>query len=197
MFVDTPFLIGGNGRDDLFGSASDETLTGGNGDDTARAGSGSDALYGGNGSDRLDGGAGNDRLFGENCGDTLTGGGGDDTLSGGNGGDIFIFDNRAATGFDRTGDFGNGDRIWTTIQLADPDGDGRIMFDADNELNLFGSSEVAISNGSRAITSLTLTGTAVVDGTTYYAYAGDNGSSDSGKKGFADTSLFHHDYFLA
>lgn len=145
------------------------------------------------------GGAGNDRLFGERGEDVLIGGANDDQLSGGQGSDIFIFDNRAATGFDQISDFNSGDRVWTTVALADPDGDGRIVFDADNELNLFGSSELAISNGARAVTALTFAGTAVVDGTIYYAYAGENGgdSSGNGKKGFADVSLAHHDYYLA
>jgi len=176
MFVDTPFLIGGNGVDNLFGSASDEILRGGNGDDTARAGSGVDQLYGGNGDDRLDAGAGNDFLYGERGNDVLIGGTGDDIESGGQGSDIFIFDNRAATGFDHITDFNGGDRIWTTVALADPDGDGRIVFDADHELNLFGNSEVAISNGTQVINGLTFTGSTIVDGTTYYAYAADPGA---------------------
>ena len=194
MYVDDPFLIGGNGRDDLFGSAANETLRGGNGDDSARAGSGNDQLYGGNGNDRLDAGAGNDSVFGERGADVLIGATGDDQLSGGQGADIFIFDNRAATGFDRITDFSGGDRIWTTVALSDPDGDGRIVFDADQELNLFGTSEVQVRSGSQVINSLTFTGTTVVDGTTYYAYAADGGSS--GAKKHANLDTYHGDYLF-
>lgn len=194
MFVDTPFLIGGNGADNLFGSASNETLRGGNGDDTARAGSGVDLVYGGNGDDRLDGGAGGDSLYGERGNDVLIGGTGNDTLVGGQGSDIFIFDNRADTGFDAITDFNGGDRVWTTVALADPDGDGRILFDADNELNLFGSSELAINNNARVISALTFTGTTTVDGTTYYAYAADEGGSSG--RGHHAALQAHHDYML-
>ena len=154
MYVDDPFLIGGNGVDNLYGSAANETLRGFNGADVARAGSGDDQLYGGNGDDQLDGGAGNDSLYGERGSDRLTGGTGDDSLSGGQGGDIFMFDNRAETGFDRITDFSGGDRIWTTVQLADGDGDGVIQFGADKELDLFGLSEVQVRNGGQVIDQL-------------------------------------------
>jgi Ca2+-binding RTX toxin-like protein len=180
MYVDDPFLIGGNGVDNLFGSAANEILRGFNGDDAARAGSGNDQLFGGNGDDRLDGGAGNDALSGERGGDTLIGGAGDDTLFGGQGGEIFVFDNRADTGFDRITDFSGGDRIWTTVQLADGDGDGVVQFGADHELDLFGSSEVQVRNGGQVIDKLALTGSTMIDGTTYYSYGlvgGDHGSA--------------------
>lgn len=170
MFIDDPYLIGGRGDDDLFGSGADETLRGDRGDDSLRAGSGNDLLYGGRDDDALDGGAGNDRLFGERGEDTLIGGAGDDELSGGRDEDIFLFDNRAATGFDRITDFGKDDQIWTTVRLADPDGDGRILFGADRELDLFGTSELSVRNGSQIIDQLKYAGSNVVDGTTYFAY---------------------------
>lgn len=170
MFIDDPFLLGGNGGDDLFGSAANETLHGYNGDDSARGGSGNDQLYGGNGNDSVDGGAGNDLLFGERGSDRLTGGTGNDRLSGGQGADVFVFDNRGETGIDTIVDFSGGDRIWTTIQLADPDGDGRIQFGADKELDLFGSSELLVNNGTKTIDTLRYAGSISVDGTTYYCY---------------------------
>ena len=212
MFIDDPFLTGGRGDDDLFGSAADETLDGGRGDDTARAGSGNDLLYGGRGEDVLDGGAGNDRLFGGRDEDRLIGGTGDDVLSGGRDEDIFVFDNRGETGLDRITDFGSDDRIWTTVRLADPDGDGRVVFDADRELNLFGTSEVQVSNGGQVIDKLKYAGSVTVDGTTYFAYAAiekrkrddggndrdddrdyDHRGSDDADVGFA----FQADYLLA
>ena len=180
MYVDDPFLIGGNGLDNLFGSAANETLQGFNGDDVARAGSGDDQLYGGNGDDRLDAGAGNDALYGERGSDTLIGGTGDDSLAGGQGGDIFLFDNRADTGFDRITDFNGGDRIWTTVQLADDDGDGVIQFGADKELDLFGTSELQVRNGAQVIDQLKYTGSTVLDGTTYYSYGLTSGHGSGG-----------------
>jgi len=194
MFVDDPFLIGGNGNDVLFGSGANETLRGGNGDDRARAGSGNDQLYGGNGEDGLDGGAGNDQLFGERGSDTLVGGTGDDVLSGGQGSDLFIFDNRAATGFDRISDFSGGDRLLTTVALSDPDGDGRILFDGDKELDLFGSSEVQVRTGSKVIDALRYGGTVTIDGTIYFSYGTDGGSSDFGA---SKLHAIHGDYLIA
>jgi Ca2+-binding RTX toxin-like protein len=166
MFVDDPFLTGGNKNDDLFGSYADETLRGNNGNDTARAGSGTDLLYGGNGSDKLDGGAGGDSLYGDNGEDQLTGGTGNDLLYGGRGADQFIFDNRADTGYDKILDFAGGDRLLTTVELAATN--GRVSFKDDAELNLFGTSEVQINGG--AVDQLVVLGTVQLDGTTYYSY---------------------------
>jgi Ca2+-binding RTX toxin-like protein len=193
MYVDDPFLIGGNGNDNLYGSAANETLRGFNGDDIARAGSGNDQLYGGNGDDRLDGGADNDTLYGERGSDTLIGGTGDDTLSGGQGRDIFVFDNRADTGLDLITDFNGGDRIWTTVQLADGDGDGVIAFGADDDLDLFGSSALQVKDGGQTIDELAFKGSVVVDGTTYYSYGlvgGNHGSA-------ADLGTFGQSKILA
>ncbi len=170
MYVDDPFLTGGNGNDNLFGSQADETLTGGNGDDIARAGSGTDSVDGGNGDDWLDGGAGNDSLAGGRGSDTLIGGTGDDTLSGGQGGDRFIFDNRAATGNDAITDFGQGDLLLTTVSL----GSGAITLGS--SLELFGGSTVDINNNGNDVGALESAGTVTIDGSTYYAYVtGDTG----------------------
>lgn len=216
MFIDDPFLIGGRGDDNLFGSAANETLRGNRGDDVIRAGSGNDLLYGGRGEDVLDGGAGNDQLFGGRDEDRLIGGTGDDQLTGGRDGDVFVFDNRAATGFDRITDFDNEDRIWTTVQLADPDGDRRILFGADRELDLFGTSELQVRSGSQVIDKLKYTGSVTVDGTTYFAYAAidkikrddrnedrDDRDDDRGFDSFKTSdhddhsNAFHGDYLLA
>ena len=166
MYVDDPFLTGGNKNDDLFGSYADETLRGNNGNDSARAGSGTDRVYGGNGNDKLDGGAGDDSLYGENGDDQLTGGTGNDLHYGGRGSDLFIFDNRAESGYDKILDFGGGDRLLTTVELSATD--GKVTFTDDGELNLFGSSEVQINGGS--VDQLILLGTVQIDGTTYYSY---------------------------
>jgi Ca2+-binding RTX toxin-like protein len=174
MYVNTPQLTGGNGDDNLFGSAANETLTGGNGNDIERAGSGSDTLWGGNGDDKLDGGAGNDALHGERGDDMLIGGGGNDTLTGGQGADLFIFDNRAATGNDVITDFSNGDMLLSTVSL----GSGTISFGS--SLALFSGSSVEISNGSNDVHSLNGAGTVTIDGTTYFAYVtGETGKAAS------------------
>lgn len=194
MFVDDPFLTGGNGRDQLFGSAANETLRGFNGDDTARAGSGSDQLYGGNGDDTLFGGAGGDSLYGERGSDYLIGGTGDDLLTGGQGGDFFVFDNRAATGTDRIADFANGDRLWTSVQLADGNNDGLIEI-AGSSLALFAGSSVSFGSG---VSALSYAGTAQFDGATYYSYAlASGGGHGNGAKVFAISASneAHGDYF--
>lgn len=163
MYVDDPFLVGGNGSDDLFGSAADEELSGGNGDDSARAGSGDDSLYGGRGNDRLSGDAGNDQLSGENGDDQLTGGLGDDDLTGGRGADYFIFDNDGESGSDQILDFGNPDRLLTTVQLDDG-GDGLVNLTG-GTLGLFGSSSVEVGADQ-----LRYDGTVTIEGVTYYSY---------------------------
>jgi Ca2+-binding RTX toxin-like protein len=174
MYVDDPFLVGGNGGDNLFGSAANETLRGNNGDDSALAGSGDDALYGGNGNDSLHGMAGNDQLFGDRGDDRLYGEAGNDTLSGGQGSDLFIFDNRAATGNDTIIDFGKGDMLLTSVALTDSDGDGVIP--VGTSLTLFSGSSVDINNGGADVGALKTAGTVVIDGATYYAYV----SADQG-----------------
>jgi Ca2+-binding RTX toxin-like protein len=183
MYIDTPQLTGGNGDDNLFGSAADETLTGGNGNDSERAGSGTDVLRGGNGDDFLDAGAGNDALYGERGSDTLIGGTGDDAMTGGQGADLFIFDNRAATGNDVITDFGQGDMLLTTVSL------GTGTFQIGATLGLFAGSSVDINNGSADVGSLKSNGTVTIAGTTYYAYVSD----DSAKIGapFALDMLNH------
>ena len=200
MYVDDPYLIGGKANDVLFGSAANETLRGNNGNDSANAGSGNDTLYGGNGNDALLGGAGNDRLYGENGADLLTGGTGDDRLWGGTGNDAFVFGNRGETGFDSILDFSGGDRLLTTVQLADSNGDGIIPFGADGELDLYGSSELAISNNGKSVTSLAYQGTVSVDGSLYYSYATGGGGSSAplAAQGHFHTSLIGNlqDFFI-
>ena len=201
MYVDDPFLTGGNRNDNLFGSAADETLRGNNGNDTANAGSGVDSLYGGNGNDGLNGGAGNDSLYGENGEDRLTGGTGDDQLRGGNGNDYFIFDNRSESGQDAILDFSGGDLVLTSVQLSDANNDGIIPFGPDGTLDLFGASELHISNDGRQVDALAYKGTVVVDGATYYSYgatSGNAGGAQAIPSHFADQSLFSHiqDFFV-
>jgi Ca2+-binding RTX toxin-like protein len=165
MYVDTPQLIGGNGDDNLFGSAANETLTGGNGNDIERAGSGADLLWGGNGDDNLDASAGNDTLYGERGSDSLIGGAGNDVMTGGQGSDLFIFDNHVATGNDVITDFSQTDMLLTTVSL----GTGTISFGS--SLSLFADSSVEIKNGGNDVHSLKSAGTFTIDGTNYYAYA--------------------------
>ena len=175
MYVDDPKLVGGNGNDELFGSAANETLTGGNGDDHARAGSGNDVVDGGNGNDRLDGGAGNDTLRGGNGDDQLTGGIGDDTLSGGRGADWFLFDNRIDVGNDRVLDFANADRLLTTVALADANHDGRIDVGVGGIIDTGQGGEIDLE-GLGLGSSLVAFGTVNVGGTDYYSYGLAGGS---------------------
>jgi hypothetical protein len=90
-------LSGGNGNDTLFGLGDADTLSGGNGADLIDGGRGNDRImagndddiaYGGLGDDLIDGGNGNDQLFGGDGADTLTGGNGNDLIDGGAGDDM-------------------------------------------------------------------------------------------------------------
>ncbi|HET6940933.1 MAG TPA: calcium-binding protein [Sphingomicrobium sp.] len=195
MYVDDPFLVGGNDSDALFGSAANETLRGNNGDDSARAGSGDDLLYGGNGNDTLSGDAGNDWVSGDNGTDTLIGGSGDDQLRGGNGPDYFIFDNRAETGNDRILDFTKPDHLLTTVQLSDSNDDGIIELGSGGSLGLFGSSSVTV-DGAEA---LHFAGTVNLDGQTYYSYDLSGGSSKFGARIYAgsEPAFESHDPHIA
>lgn len=76
-------LYGGEGNDQLTGTAIADALFGGAGDDTILGGGGDDGLYGQDGNDYLDGGAGADRLFGGAGVDQLFGGSGVDWLDAG------------------------------------------------------------------------------------------------------------------
>ena len=93
-----PFVDGGGGNDEIWGSKFNDDL---------RGGAGSDVLIGGNGNDVLNGGAGNDVLSGNDQQDTLRGGAGNDYLIGDNIAafrDYFVFGNGG--GHDTVADFG-------------------------------------------------------------------------------------------
>jgi large repetitive protein len=81
----------GNGNDTVLGGAGRDIIYGGNGADVLSGGAGDDIVYGGNGKDTLYGGAGNDILYGGNGSDVLIGGAGSDRIYGGNGPDIGIY----------------------------------------------------------------------------------------------------------
>ena len=66
-------------------------ITGNAKNNSVLGGSGKDTLYGADGNDYLVGGAGNDKLYGQNGNDTLWGGAGNDSLKGGEGADLFIY----------------------------------------------------------------------------------------------------------
>ena len=74
----------------IFGDATDNTITGTNGNDRIMGGAGNDTLNGGAGHDILEGGIGNDTVNGGAGHDVLRGGVGDDTLNGGDGNDILV-----------------------------------------------------------------------------------------------------------
>ncbi len=78
----------GAGRQVVFGSNTNDSITGGAGADHLYGGSGSDNIWGGGGNDYIEGGDGVDQLDGEAGNDTLVGGAGMDTLTTGTGRDI-------------------------------------------------------------------------------------------------------------
>jgi len=84
-------MMGGLGRDSLYGGTEDDTLYGGAQDDMLSGGDQQDELYGEAGKDTLCGGLGNDWLDGGSDNDTLIGGDQDDTMMGGLGSDKFVF----------------------------------------------------------------------------------------------------------
>ena len=81
-------IVGGEGADELRGSAEPEVLRGAGGPDLILGEGADDWLYGGPDADRLRGGNGADRLFGGDGGDRVSGGPGDDALDGGGGRDV-------------------------------------------------------------------------------------------------------------
>ncbi|MBX8505522.1 calcium-binding protein [Pseudomonas lijiangensis] len=85
-------IVTTDGNDNLWGYATDDTLSGGLGDDNLYGQSGNDALQGGAGADSLSGEAGDDTLLGEAGNDYLYGGTGNDQLSGGEGSDYLYGD---------------------------------------------------------------------------------------------------------
>ncbi|MCV4339837.1 calcium-binding protein [Pseudomonas capsici] len=84
-------LYGQSGNDTLQGGAGTDSLSGEAGDDTLLGETGNDYLYGGTGNDRLSGGEGSDYLYGELGNDQLDGGLGNDYLTGGEGSDTYRF----------------------------------------------------------------------------------------------------------
>ena len=96
-------ILGGSGKDSLYGGAGADYLAGGKGNDK---------LYGQAGDDYLEGGAGNDLLSGYTGDDTLWGGVGNDTLTGGAGADVFIY--ASGEGNDVITDFANNDMLQIT-----------------------------------------------------------------------------------
>ncbi|MFC0202010.1 M10 family metallopeptidase C-terminal domain-containing protein [Paracoccus rhizosphaerae] len=110
-------VVGGAGRDRLFGNSAGNDLSGGDGNDQ---------LEGRGGDDTLNGGAGNDKLSGAGGADELEGGAGADLMFGGVdlAPDRFIFltvaDSPAGGGHDRIGDFISGIDL---IDLSNVDAD--------------------------------------------------------------------------
>ncbi|MHB9833140.1 calcium-binding protein [Pseudomonas savastanoi] len=85
--IKTAAVITTDGNDNVWGYATDDTLSGGQGDDSLYGQAGNDTLQGGAGDDSLSGESGDDTLLGDAGNDYLSGGSGIDQLSGGDGGD--------------------------------------------------------------------------------------------------------------
>ncbi|CAO3378138.1 FG-GAP-like repeat-containing protein [Azospirillum argentinense] len=81
---------GGGGNDTVASGGGNDTLYGDDGDDVVHGGEGDDWLLGGSGNDLIGGGTGNDRLFGGTGDDLLFGEEGDDTLTGNEANDTVI-----------------------------------------------------------------------------------------------------------
>ncbi|MDF2234596.1 choice-of-anchor I family protein [Albimonas sp. CAU 1670] len=93
-FVPGEVIVGGNGKQELIGTAGDDFIYGKNGKDLLKGLAGDDALYGGRGKDDLRGGAGDD---------LLVGGLGKDLMTGGEGEDVFVVQRKG--GWDEITDF--------------------------------------------------------------------------------------------
>jgi Ca2+-binding RTX toxin-like protein len=87
---DIETVYGTNGNDTIIGGFGKQKLYGLGGDDVLRAGVDNDTVYGGAGDDRAWGDTGNDVLIGEADDDSLWGGAGDDTSYGGAGDDTIV-----------------------------------------------------------------------------------------------------------
>jgi ABC-type transport system substrate-binding protein/Ca2+-binding RTX toxin-like protein len=97
--IETFFVTGGSGNDQITGGPGSEQVQGGDDVDDVRGGAGNDYLQGGNGNDTLHGGADTDRLFGEDGDDQLRGDDGNDALEGG----IGVDDLEGGAGEDQLG----------------------------------------------------------------------------------------------
>ena len=92
----------------------------------------------------------------------------------------------------------------TTVQLTDANNDGVIPFGADNQLDLYGSSELEVHNANGGtVTSLRYAGTVTVDGVQYYSFgigatsaAASAGFGQFGGHGQFDQFAHHGDYLV-
>jgi Ca2+-binding RTX toxin-like protein len=129
-------LMGGLGRDRLYGNTEDDTLYGGAQDDMLSGGDQQDELYGESGKDTLCGGLGNDLLDGGTDNDTLTGGEQDDTMTGGMGADKFVFSVFTEQGEEGMRSWLNGEDLSSTDEILDPERVDTLRFEVeDPEVN--------------------------------------------------------------
>lgn len=135
---------GGSGQDRVLGGNLDDVLSGGEGDDLVNGADGNDILNGGEGNDTLVGLAGADTLHGDSGSDILYGGADHDILDGGLGSD-FLYGGTGSDSYyvDATND-----------QISELAGEG--------DDKVYASANYTLSDN---IESLTLTGTANIDGT--------------------------------
>ena len=149
----TPIITGTDAANRIVGSASADILDGADGADTLIGLAGDDLLTGGGGRDLLEGGVGNDRL------------------TGGADGDVFLFAG-LGLGNDRIDDFGMNDVLVTTLRLADKDGDGRIGFGSDRDLDFAGGGQAVIATNTGArLGALEYDGSFETDGVLFYVYS--------------------------
>ncbi|MCW2276516.1 Ca2+-binding RTX toxin-like protein/subtilisin family serine protease [Rhodoblastus acidophilus] len=129
-------VIGTAFNDWIVGDTQANNLDGGAGNDYILGLTGNDYLWGGDGDDRLDGGENNDHLYGGAGNDMLIGGTGADAIAGGAGNDTYYVDNAADSVIEASG--AGTDLVY---------------------------SSVTFSLAGQNIESLTLTGSAAINGT--------------------------------
>ncbi|WP_315762314.1 beta strand repeat-containing protein [Sphingomonas sp. Y38-1Y] len=132
------YINGGQGDDEIVGSANRDFFVGGAGDDY---------LEGGAGADELRGGAGDDYLWG---------GAGLDTLDGGAGSDTYFFDNGEFLSSEAITDSGTGADdidtadILTNVNITDAQFAGKASFEAVLVNNVSGDPTIDVTLGANA-----------------------------------------------
>lgn len=133
--LETNFIKGLGGNDDIFGGDQSDAIEGGAGNDVIKGFGGDDVILGESGNDVIYGGSDNDNISGGTDNDTLFGGTGNDTLFGGDGNDIL-------NGFDGGDDRFYGGLDNDTYNLVRSNGLGRNIFDLESIISDLGGIDI-------------------------------------------------------